>query len=207
MTPAGWDAAIFRAIHHGMHHPWLDPVMVALTDPGPWKFPLLGVVAALFLLHGRRGAIGVVVLALTIAAGDQLSSHVLKPIFRRSRPSVALFDTKPLFGVRSSYSFPSTHATNFFAAAPVVSAVFPGVTIFAYVYAGAVSFSRIYVGDHYPFDVLGGTVLGLLLGFLGRKAYRRAVRTLLGPRDVPAGNAPDARQAPARGERAPSGGP
>jgi len=207
MTPADWDVAIFRWIHHGLHRPWLDPVMAALTDPGPWKIPLLGLVAALFLLRGRRGAIGVIVLALTIAAGDQLSSHILKPVFRRVRPSKTLADTLPLFGVRHSYSFPSTHATNFFAAAPVVSAVFPEATIFAYACAAAVCFSRIYVGDHYPFDVLGGAVLGLTLGFLGRKAYRRTVRTLLGKRGVPAAEAPEPMQQAARGERAPSGGP
>jgi undecaprenyl-diphosphatase len=175
MTPAEWDVAIFRGIHHGMHHPWLDPVMVALTDPGPWKFPLLGLVALLFLLRGRRGAVGLFILCLTIGASDQLSSHILKPIFRRVRPSIALTDTVPLFGRRGSYSFPSTHASNFFSAAPVVSAVFPEVTVFAYACAAAVSVSRIYVGDHYPSDVLAGAVLGLFLGFLGRKAYRRAL--------------------------------
>ena len=207
MTPADWDVAIFRAIHHGMHQPWLDPFMVALTDPGPWKIPLLGLAAVLFLLRGRRGAIGVIVLALTIAAGDQLSSHILKPVFRRVRPSKALADTLPLFGVRHSWSFPSTHATNFFAAAPVVSAVFPEATVFAYAYAAAVCFSRIYVGDHYPFDVLGGAIPGLCLGFLGRKAYRRAVRTLLEKRGVPLDEAPEPMQLASRGEKAPSGGP
>jgi len=206
MTPEAWDVAIFRAIHHGMHQPWLDPIMIALTDPGPWKIPLLVLVAVLFpLLRGRRGAIGLVILALTIAAGDQLSSHILKPVFRRARPSAALVDALPLFGVRHSYSFPSTHATNFFAAAPVVAAVFPEARIVAYVYAAAVSFSRIYVGDHYPVDVLGGTLLGLWLGFLGRKAYRRAVRTLL-PHADPAMET-GTMQLTARGERAPSGGP
>ena len=205
---ADLDVAIFRAIHHGLHQRWLDPVMAALSEPGPWKIPLLILAGLLFLLRGRRGVIGVVVLALTIAAGDQLSSHVLKPIFRRVRPSSTLADTAPLFGVRHSWSFPSTHATNFFAAAPVVSAVFPEATVFAYVAAAAVCFSRIYVGDHYPIDVLGGAILGLALGFLGRKGYRRAVPTLLGKNaGVTPAEVPDSMGTASRGERAPSGGP
>jgi len=207
MTPADWDAALFRAIHHGMHQRWLDPIMVWLTDPGPWKIPLLVLIGALFLLKGRRGLIGVVVLALTIAAADQLSSHVLKPVFRRARPSETLRDTLPLFGVRHSYSFPSSHATNFFAAAPVISAVFPQGTVVVYVAAAAVSFSRVYVGDHYPLDVIVGAALGLGLGFVGRRAYRRLVRTLLQRRGVIVGEVPDPVKVTPRGERAPSGGP
>jgi undecaprenyl-diphosphatase len=205
-----WDATLFRAIHHGWHHAWLDPVMKALTDPGPWKFPLMGLIAALFLLRGRRGAIGLVALALTIAAGDQISAHVLKPIFRRPRPAVTLSDTRPLFGIRNSYSFPSVHATNFFCAAPVASAVFPEATAFWYACATAVSLSRIYVGDHYPIDVTAGALLGLFLGFLGRKAYRRASRTLL-PRREPEGvglkeGAPASISRAGPVEEAPSGG-
>ena len=204
-----WDVAIFRAIHHGLRQPWLDPIMMWLTDPGPLKYPLLGLIALSFLLlRGKRGAIGLLVLSLTIAAGDQLSSHIVKPLFKRPRPATTMKDVRALFGVRSSKSFPSTHATNFFSAAPVVSAVFPQVTVFAYVYAMAVGLSRIYVGDHYPFDVLGGTALGLFLGFLGRRAYFRLVGTLLGRglATVPAQGSTSIPMT-ARGERAPSGGP
>ena len=202
-----WDVTVFRAIN-GMRQPWLDRIMVWLTDPGPLKVPLLCMIGLLFLIKGRRGAIGVLVLSLTIAAGDQLSSHILKPMFKRPRPAVTLKDVRALFGIRTSKSFPSTHATNFFAAAPVVSAVFPQVTVFAYVYAAAVGLSRIYVGDHYPFDVLGGTALGLFLGFLGRRAYYRLVGTLLG-RGLAIELAQSTESIPriARGERAPSGGP
>ncbi len=177
MAPS-WDTGIFRGIHHGWHHPALDPVMKALTDPGPWKVPLFLLACGLFLSRGRRGVVGLLVLVLTLAASDQLSSKVLKPIFRRSRPSVELADTRPLFGVRRSYSFPSGHATNFFAAVPVVGTVFPQGAIPCAVLASAVSLSRVYVGDHYPSDVLAGALLGVMLGFLGRKAFLRLERTI-----------------------------
>ncbi|HZI89817.1 MAG TPA: phosphatase PAP2 family protein [Candidatus Polarisedimenticolia bacterium] len=203
MTAAGWDVAVFRAIHLGMHQRWLDPVMKFLTDPGAWKIPILVVVGSLFLLRGRRGLVGVLVLALTIAAGDQLSSHVLKKIVKRPRPSVTLPDSQPLFGRRGTHSFPSTHAVNFFAAAPVVSAVFPEAAAAAYGVAAAVSFSRIYVGDHYPSDVLAGAALGFGLGWLGRRLYRRLMRTLLRNRAAPEESIPLTE----RDERAPSAVP
>ena len=199
MAPS-WDIAAFRAIHHGWHHPVLDPAMKALTDVGPWKVPLLCLVAILILTRGRRGALALAMLAATLTASDQLSSHVLKPMFRRPRPCLELADTRPLFGARRSYSFPSTHATNFFAATPLLASILPQGTAAWVGIAGAVSISRIYVGDHYPSDVIAGALLGTLLGFLGRKALLRLERTMLRPRVAPTGAAPPS-------EEAPSGGP
>lgn len=173
MAP-GWDVALFRAVHHGLHHPALDPVMKALTDPGPWKVPgfLLG--AALFLSRGRRGAGLLLACLLTVATADQVTNRALKPLFARHRPSVELADARPLFGVRRTWSFPSSHAVNFFAAGPLVLEAFPRFGGAYFVVAGAVALSRVYVGDHYPSDVLAGAALGLWIGWLGRKALRRA---------------------------------
>jgi undecaprenyl-diphosphatase len=188
-VPPVWDAALFRAVHHGLHHAVLDPVMRALTDPGPLKLPLLGLGAALFLSRGRRGIGLLLACVLTIAASDQVTARALKPLFHRHRPSVELADTKPLFGVRRSWSFPSNHAVNFFAAGPLVLEAFPRFGGWYFVVAGAVAFSRVYVGDHYPSDVLAGAALGLWMGWLGRKALRRAVASLRrargGPSAVP----------------------
>ncbi len=205
-----WDAALYRAIHLGLHHASLDPVMMALTDPGAWKFPILIATGAMFLIRGLRGIAALLVLALTITASDQLSSKVLKPIFKRTRPSVALADSKPLYGRRRSYSFPSSHATNFSAAVPIIATVFPGAAVPYAIAASMVCLSRIYVGDHYPSDVLGGAALGLALGLLGRKALLRLLETLdrrrrrrAGEREEPAVSAEGAGSR----EGAPSGVP
>jgi undecaprenyl-diphosphatase len=77
-------------------------------------------------------------------------------------------------GRKGSDSFPSVHATNSFAAALVLDAIFPGGRAAFLLVAGLVSYSRIYVGDHWPSDVLAGAFLGGGIGWLGRVAYRRA---------------------------------
>jgi len=174
-----WDAAIFRAIHHGLHAPALDPIMMWLSAPGAFRYPFFLIVAALFLTRRARGALALAVLVLTIAVSDQVSVKGIKAIVNRPRPSVALADTRPLFGVRHSRAFPSVHAVNFTAAVPIVATVFPAATIPAIAVAALVSFSRIYVGDHWPSDVLGGALLGLILGLLGRKAFLRLERGLI----------------------------
>ena len=168
-----WDVALFNAVHHGLHHRALDPVMMALTDPGRWKIPILIAIGGLFLTRRLRGLIGLLVLAATLAMSDQLSAKVIKPLVHRPRPSVVLADARPLFGIRRSYAFPSVHAVNFSAAVPIVAAVFPQAAVPAATLAALVCLSRVYVGDHWPSDVLVGALLGYLIGLLGRKAFLR----------------------------------
>jgi undecaprenyl-diphosphatase len=147
--------------------------MKALTDPEEWKIPILIAAGALFLTKRARGVLALVVLAATLAVSDQVSAKVIKPIVKRARPSVVLADARPLFGVRRSYAFPSVHAVNFTAAVPIVATVFPAGAIPAAALAALVCFSRVYVGDHWPSDVLGGALFGLALGLLGKRAFLR----------------------------------
>jgi undecaprenyl-diphosphatase len=169
----GVDEALFRQIHLVWRHPALDPVFRGLTDPGRLFVPVILVLLGFFWMQRRRGLLALLVLAATIAVSDQTSAKVLKPIFKRPRPSVVVADSQPFFGVRGSYSFPSVHATNAFAAAMVLDAVFPGARPALFGLAALVGYSRVYVGDHWPSDVLAGMLWGSLIGWGGRALFVR----------------------------------
>jgi len=136
-------------------------------------------------------AIGVVValvrrrpeLFVPLVAADLLSdaaSDVLKAISDRPRPPVIYPLPRPLIGTPHDGSFPSGHATTSFACATVLTAYAPRLAPLWLVLACAVGFSRVYVGVHYPLDVIGGAVLGTLVALgvlaLWRRWGARALR-------------------------------
>jgi len=68
-----------------------------------------------------------------------------------------------LIGLKRSFSFPSSHATNMFAAAALFAMFFPKGSRYYFGFAALVAYSRVYVGVHYPFDVFGGALLGVAI--------------------------------------------
>jgi undecaprenyl-diphosphatase len=169
----GWDDALFHRIHLVWRRPFLDPLFRGLTDPGKLLLPILLLVLGLLWMGGRRGLLALLVLVVTITVSDRGTAKVIKPIFKRDRPSVMVADARPMFGVRGTYSFPSVHAANAFASALVLDAVFPGFRAAFLTVAALVSYSRVYVGDHWPSDVIAGALLGCLIGLGGRILFRR----------------------------------
>jgi undecaprenyl-diphosphatase len=119
--------------------------------------------------YRRWGVLALTVMAVALA---DWSATGLKALFDRPRPPLRDAEPKTLVHLPHDASFPSGHAATSFAAATMLSFAFPRFAPFLYVLAAAVAFSRVYVGVHYPLDVIGGALLGAVVAI----ALRRLVR-------------------------------
>jgi undecaprenyl-diphosphatase len=141
------------------------------------KLGLLWIVAAIAIgMRRGSGIAGTIVLVLAVAvatfAADSASFGV-KDLFQRTRPFVAHPQIHPLYVVHSS-SFPAGHAATAFAGATVLAYVIPRAAPLVFLIAALIGFSRVYVGVHYPTDVLGGAAIGLAVGAVLVLALRTA---------------------------------
>mgnify|MGYP001795780194 CR=1 FL=1 len=91
-------------------------------------------------------------------------NNIIKVSLKRERPAMDSPALAPLVGVPSSKSFPSSHAAMSFAAAVIFTYHYPSLWLLFFGLALLISWTRVYVGVHFPSDVLAGTVVGLLMG-------------------------------------------
>jgi undecaprenyl-diphosphatase len=151
----GWDRQLDRwVVAHRVGV--LNPVFEGLTYAGSYGAVWLGIGLLVAIVSGRRA-----VFLWTLAAFvlGEASSTLLKAAIPRARPHVDALVSLP-----GTHSFPSGHATVSFACATVLGAALPRLRVPFYLLAALISWSRVYVGVHYPVDVLAGAVLGTALG-------------------------------------------
>jgi undecaprenyl-diphosphatase len=161
-----FDLAIFYLFNHTISTGFLDKFFSIITDVNKWYIAYLILVGIAFFKGGLRGKIAVITLIILIVVTDQTGYRLLKELFERVRPCNALSDVITPIGCAGGFSFPSNHALNNFAAAVFLLRLFPKYKWIFLITATLISISRIYLGVHYPSDVLGGAIIGTAFGYL-----------------------------------------
>jgi undecaprenyl-diphosphatase len=157
-----FDTSLFFILNVKAQNPVLDFLMPILTNLDYWRIPLAIMLILLLIFGGKRGRIAVALLLVGITLSDQLCNSLIKPLVGRIRPCNVLENVHLLINCTRSFSFPSSHATNMFTGSVILSFIYQKFRIAFLIIAAMVAYSRIYVGVHYPLDVLGGMLLGII---------------------------------------------
>jgi undecaprenyl-diphosphatase len=163
----GWDERIFRLLNGNWLNPILDHLLPFATDAGNFILPFV-VAAIVIVLVGRvRGLRFLMLAVVSVVVADAIGTHIFKYSFLRARPCIALADVRLLVGCTNlPRSFPSNHAVNASVLATLTTLYIPRLWLPATALAILVGYSRVYVGVHYPLDVLAGSVLGIVVALV-----------------------------------------
>jgi undecaprenyl-diphosphatase len=161
------DTAVLRFLNVGLTYPLLDRFVPLFSHFDVWIIPFVILLFIIVIQKRLKGVLIVAGLGLTILLSETISTKVVKELVDRIRPCHIHAWVRLIEGYcPKSPAFTSTHATNICAAITFLSFFFPRWLLFVMApLAILVGFSRVYLGVHYPLDVLGGAILGLGCGW------------------------------------------
>ena len=169
-----WDKWLFIKLNSQFTNSFFDAVLPYFRDSVFWAPLYLFLLVFITLNYGKKGLWWSLAFLCTVAITDMIGARVFKVGFDRLRPCS---DPEFLAHVRlllkhcsGSYSFVSNHAANHFGIATFAFLTFRGVfkkwMYVVYLWAFFIAYAQVYVGVHYPLDVLGGAGLGVLAGIV-----------------------------------------
>lgn len=178
-----WDTELFLALN-GMHNSFFDFVMWWASDKYIWIPVYILFLYILWRQYKKKTLIIMVFAALLIFLSDQISVHLFKDVFQRLRPC----HTPELEGLvhivngkcGGQYGFYSSHASNIFAVAIFFITLLQRkkmmIVLPVLLWAAFISYSRIYLGAHFPGDVIAGAAAGTFLGWFLAKYCKKAMK-------------------------------
>jgi undecaprenyl-diphosphatase len=177
------DREVFIYLN-SLHSPWLDQVMYTLTNTWAWIPMYLLLLYWIVKYYQSDSWIFLLAIGLTILLADRITSGLMKPFFLRLRPT-----HDPLLSgivhtvngyVGGKYGFASSHAANTTGVAVLVFLVLkdiPRPVWWIFVWAALIAYTRLYLGVHYPGDLLAGSLVGAVCAwgcyFIAHKFYQR----------------------------------
>ena len=181
-TLSNIDSDLFLFLN-GLHTSGLDKVMISITQMWVWVPLYLLLIYWAVKQYGKRCWWIILAVSIVVLCSDQLSAHVCKPFFQRLRPCYnsdfqgLIYLPKGLAG--GKYGFVSSHAANTFAVAAFLTFALRKnrnwLGLVLYLWAFISSYSRIYLGFHYPGDIVCGALLGILIGLILWKVFQLIV--------------------------------
>lgn len=181
-----WDRWLFLAINNS-HSPMVDQIMLAISNAVWWLPLFLWLLFALFKAYpGKKFLWVALAIIISITLTDRLSVIAFKEVFLRYRPCYNLEIQDMIHLVKEScggkYGFVSSHAANYAGLAVLFTKLlkfqYKNIYLLMIAWAGLIGYSRIYLGVHYPADVIGGWILGIALGLFTFKLIEKPLNRM-----------------------------
>ncbi len=169
------DASVLLWIQNNLRCAFLSPIFVTLSRLGDAGF--LFILTGLVLLCFKKTRSCGLLLLISLILGFTVNDLIIKRIVERVRPFNSVAEILPLVTPPKSFSFPSGHSASAFACAVSLYYTKRKWFVFGLITAALIAFSRLYVGVHYPTDVLCGALVGTITAVIAGNIYTRKYKT------------------------------